>query len=90
MAYVQRVKRPFWHRGDVVEDDTATRDMLRRLLERENWVVDEAANGRLALEGGHPYSAQRAPRRPSENGAGGAGSSSGPAPEASVRARRGP
>ncbi|HEY7065755.1 MAG TPA: response regulator [Chloroflexota bacterium] len=34
----------------VVEDDTATRQMLRRLLEREQWTVAEAENGRVALE----------------------------------------
>jgi len=34
----------------VVEDDTDTRDMLRRLLTREGWAVSEATNGREALE----------------------------------------
>ena len=34
----------------IVEDDGATRDVLRRSLEREGWTVDEAANGRIALE----------------------------------------
>jgi len=34
----------------VVEDDADTRDMLRRLLTREGWVVMEATNGRVALE----------------------------------------
>jgi CheY-like chemotaxis protein len=34
----------------VVEDDKATRQMLRKLLERENWVVEEATNGRIGLE----------------------------------------
>jgi CheY-like chemotaxis protein len=34
----------------VVEDDADTRDMLRRLLTRENWAVTEATNGRVALE----------------------------------------
>jgi CheY-like chemotaxis protein len=33
----------------VVEDDPATRQMLRRLLEREQWAVAEAENGRVAL-----------------------------------------
>ena len=30
-------------RALVVEDDPATREMLRRLLQREGWAVDEAA-----------------------------------------------
>ncbi|OYT69807.1 MAG: hybrid sensor histidine kinase/response regulator [Chloracidobacterium sp. CP2_5A] len=34
----------------LVEDDDPTRDMTRRLLEREGWSVIEAVNGRLALE----------------------------------------
>ena len=34
----------------VVEDDPATREMLRRLLEREQWAVAEAENGRVALD----------------------------------------
>ena len=34
----------------IVEDDAATRDMLRRLLEKESWTVAEAENGRVALE----------------------------------------
>jgi GAF domain-containing protein/DNA-binding response OmpR family regulator len=34
----------------VVEDDTDTRDMLRRMLTREGWAVTEATNGRVALE----------------------------------------
>jgi signal transduction histidine kinase/DNA-binding response OmpR family regulator len=34
----------------VVEDDPATREMLRRTLEREGWSVVEAENGRDALE----------------------------------------
>jgi PAS domain S-box-containing protein len=33
----------------VVEDDSTTRDLLRRLLEREGWVVVEADNGETAL-----------------------------------------
>jgi CheY-like chemotaxis protein len=41
----------------VVEDDAATRELLRRMLEREGWVVREAAHGRAAL-------AQVAERRP--------------------------
>ncbi|MBV8781138.1 MAG: response regulator, partial [Phycisphaerae bacterium] len=34
----------------IVEDDAATRDVLRRSLDREGWTIDEAANGRIALE----------------------------------------
>jgi len=34
----------------VVEDDGATRVMLRRILEREGWTVVEATNGREGLE----------------------------------------
>ncbi|MCI0437638.1 MAG: response regulator, partial [Chloroflexi bacterium] len=34
----------------VVEDDTAAREMTRRVLESEGCVVAEAANGRIALE----------------------------------------
>ncbi len=34
----------------VVEDDEATRDLLRRALERIGWQVDEAENGRKGLE----------------------------------------
>jgi signal transduction histidine kinase/CheY-like chemotaxis protein len=34
----------------VIEDDADTRDMLRRLLDKEGWVVTEATNGRVALE----------------------------------------
>jgi CheY-like chemotaxis protein len=33
----------------VVEDDATTRQMLRRMLEREGWEVDEADNGEVAL-----------------------------------------
>jgi signal transduction histidine kinase/CheY-like chemotaxis protein len=33
----------------VVEDDPATRDMFRRMLEKDGWGVAEAANGREAL-----------------------------------------
>jgi CheY-like chemotaxis protein len=33
----------------IVEDDTPTRDLLRRLLEGEGWRVAEAANGREGL-----------------------------------------
>ncbi|MGI8741786.1 MAG: response regulator [Bryobacteraceae bacterium] len=34
----------------VVEDDAASREVLRRLLEKEGWIVFEADNGRSALE----------------------------------------
>jgi CheY-like chemotaxis protein len=34
----------------VVEDDEASREMVRRMLEGEGWVVTEAHNGREALE----------------------------------------
>ncbi|MDX2031005.1 MAG: response regulator [Blastocatellia bacterium] len=33
----------------IVEDDPATRDMLRRVLEQEGWQVAEAENGRVGL-----------------------------------------
>ena len=38
------------HRVLVVEDDPATRELLRRMLEAEGWAVSEAENGRVALE----------------------------------------
>jgi CheY-like chemotaxis protein len=34
----------------IVEDDAATREMLRRMLDKEGWPVTEAENGRVALE----------------------------------------
>ena len=34
----------------VVDDDAATREMLRRLVQGEGWTVSEAENGRVALE----------------------------------------
>jgi CheY-like chemotaxis protein len=34
----------------VVEDDAATREVIRRALERDGWIVSEAENGRAALE----------------------------------------
>ena len=34
----------------LVEDDEVTRHMMRQMLEREGWTVDEASNGREALE----------------------------------------
>ncbi|HSR15462.1 MAG TPA: response regulator, partial [Gemmatimonadales bacterium] len=37
-------------RALVVEDDPATRELLRRYLEAEGWAVDEAENGRAGLD----------------------------------------
>jgi len=37
-------------RALVVDDQAASRDMLRRALEKEDWQVSEAENGRVALE----------------------------------------
>ena len=34
----------------VVDDDIGSRRLLRRMLELENWKVNEASNGRIALE----------------------------------------
>jgi signal transduction histidine kinase/CheY-like chemotaxis protein len=34
----------------VVEDDPATREVIRRALEKDGWAVSEAENGRIALE----------------------------------------
>jgi len=34
----------------LVEDDVATRDVTRKMLEKEGWEVSEASNGRAALE----------------------------------------
>jgi CheY-like chemotaxis protein len=34
----------------VVEDEADTRDMLRRMLEKAEWAVTEAENGRVALQ----------------------------------------
>jgi signal transduction histidine kinase/DNA-binding response OmpR family regulator len=49
---VLKKHRPEIHTGSVlvVEDDLATREMLRRLLEKEGWQVTEAENGRVGLE----------------------------------------
>jgi PAS domain S-box-containing protein len=33
----------------VVEDEAATRELLRRMLQQEGWTVSEATNGRMAL-----------------------------------------
>jgi CheY-like chemotaxis protein len=37
-------------RALVVEDDPDTRDLLRRYLEADGWVVDQAENGQAGLE----------------------------------------
>jgi signal transduction histidine kinase/DNA-binding response OmpR family regulator len=34
----------------LVEDDPATREVIRRALERDGWIVSEAENGKSALE----------------------------------------
>jgi CheY-like chemotaxis protein len=34
----------------LVEDDPASRDMMRQILEKEGWIVTEAENGCLALD----------------------------------------
>jgi signal transduction histidine kinase/CheY-like chemotaxis protein len=34
----------------VVDDDANTREMLRRILEKDGWSVNEAENGRVALD----------------------------------------
>ena len=34
----------------VVEDDLATREIIRRIIERENWILDEAENGIIGLQ----------------------------------------
>ena len=34
----------------VVDDDAMTREMLRRILEKDGWKVEEAPNGRFALD----------------------------------------
>jgi CheY-like chemotaxis protein len=34
----------------LIEDDSATREMMRRMLEKEGWIIAEAENGRVALE----------------------------------------
>ena len=44
-----RYKRKAPHRALIVDDDPASRDMLRRLLEGDHWTVVEAENGRVAL-----------------------------------------
>jgi DNA-binding response OmpR family regulator len=34
----------------VIEDDASTRDMLRRMLDKDGWQVAEAQNGQVGLE----------------------------------------
>ena len=34
----------------VVEDDPRAREMLRRIIEKQGWQVDEAENGRVGME----------------------------------------
>ncbi|HZO30538.1 MAG TPA: GAF domain-containing protein [Chloroflexota bacterium] len=48
-AVRKHARRAGVRRALVVEDDPATREMLRRTLEREGWSVDEAADGRGGL-----------------------------------------
>ena len=51
MALVRKyVPRDERRRALVIDDDAATREMLRRMLERDGWTVAEAANGQAGLE----------------------------------------
>jgi CheY-like chemotaxis protein len=43
-------KKPARRLALIAEDDPAAREVLRRTLEKDGWVVQEAANGRQALE----------------------------------------
>jgi PAS domain S-box-containing protein len=47
---ISKYRRDLPHPILIVDDDESTRDLLRRTLEREGWLVDEAPNGRAALE----------------------------------------
>lgn len=54
---LRRYRRPIEREGEpttgqvlIVEDDRATREMLRRTLNQEGWQVQEAHNGHAALE----------------------------------------
>ena len=49
-AVLARYRRPSGAGVLVVEDDPATRAVLRRSLEKEGWAVTEAENGRVGLE----------------------------------------
>jgi PAS domain S-box-containing protein len=46
----KHARRSRTRRALVVEDDAATRALMRRTLEQEGWTVSEAENGRIALE----------------------------------------
>jgi signal transduction histidine kinase/DNA-binding response OmpR family regulator len=51
VAALRRFRRGYTPRPVlVVEDDPATREVVRRVLERDGWIVSEAENGRVALE----------------------------------------
>jgi PAS domain S-box-containing protein len=50
MTLVTRYRRTAGSQVLVVEDDDATREMLRRTLANDGWQVTEAANGRVALD----------------------------------------
>jgi PAS domain S-box-containing protein len=47
---LQRYRRDAGAEVLIVEDDAPTRDLLRRALEGDGWVVAEAENGRVGLE----------------------------------------
>ncbi len=49
-AVLARYRRPAGASVLLVEDDPATRAVLRRSLEKEGWRVTEAENGRVGLE----------------------------------------
>jgi CheY-like chemotaxis protein len=46
----QKAESPIRGRILVVEDDNPTREVMARLLLKENWIVDEAENGLIGLE----------------------------------------
>ncbi len=48
-AVLSRYRRAPGDRVLIVEDDAATRALLRRSLEKEGWTVTEAENGRVGL-----------------------------------------
>jgi DNA-binding response OmpR family regulator len=64
---VQAVSRHLRGNGQgqilVVDDDWKTRDMLRRTLEKEGWMVDEATDGREADEPDRKHGAGPRPAR---------------------------
>lgn len=49
LAVLRRHCRPAAHRVLLVEDDAATREAIRRVLEKSDWTVTEAENGRVGL-----------------------------------------